>query len=160
MQKLKSIIIIVDSREKQPWEFLPEEKKPGQVQIIGSEVSGLNAGDYSVVGMEDIVRIERKAGFRELFVNYSDKEMKERFEAEMERLRPIKHKYIIVDSVLSKDALSLSVPQHGFGPTGNRIIEWLTKIELNFGVGTIFAGDAGSRVAKTIFKEVSRKYGQ
>jgi hypothetical protein len=69
--KLPSIVIIRDTREKENkgWDFHGEDKKPGKVQILGTEEIVLNAGDYSIKGHEDLVRIERKQGFAEMFTN-------------------------------------------------------------------------------------------
>src|SRR5258708_1569871 len=111
MAKLASIIIEKDSREKpnEGWNFEPEEKEAGKVQILGTEIIGIDAGDYRIKGHNDLLIIERKAGFSELFGNLANKEHKERFERELEKFKDIKHKYIIIESVLSKDIMGLSI---------------------------------------------------
>ena len=49
----QQIPIIVDTREQRPWSFQPEE-----FAVIKR---GLPAGDYSIVGLENRVAIERKS---------------------------------------------------------------------------------------------------
>lgn len=157
--KLPELVIIRDTREKEGkgW-FFQEEKRPGRMQIVNTVVEGLNAGDYAVKGYEDILRIERKNGFEELFGNLATREYRDRFYREMERLRStVKHPFIIVESNVNNDVFSLGVPQMKAGLPGSRIFEYLLEIQLEFGIPTIFAGDAGKRVARMLIEKVIRK---
>lgn len=154
---LASIHVLIDSREQTPWSFPAEEKRPGQVQILGSEIQGLDCGDYAIKEIPNALRIERKQGHCELFGNYSMKEHKERFERECIKLQKIDHKYILICTALTNDSLGLGVPQ-GYGPPGSRLLEWLIQIGLEYNVHVMYAGDAAQRVAKTIIKSVARKY--
>jgi len=45
-----AIVILVDTRERQPWEFA------GPTEIVG-----LDVGDYTVRGLEHLIRLERKS---------------------------------------------------------------------------------------------------
>lgn len=155
---LPEIVCLVDSREKEPWHFSVEEKKPGEIPIIGSEVVKLDQGDYTVKGLENFLSIERKNGWAELFGNYTPSSNKERFEREMERMSVIPHKYIIVESLINSDIMRLSVPQFVKSPPIKRILDWLVNINVTYGVQFIFAGDYGKQVAKNIMKSVARKY--
>jgi hypothetical protein len=155
---LPDITIIRDTREQKGWDFPAEEKQAGKIRIAGTIEQALDAGDYTIKGYEDLIRIERKYGFTELFGNLVPKEVQLRFEREMERLRPIPHKYIIIETSLSDDILGLSIPQMKFGPPASRIVKWLMEISLEYNVMPIFAGSCGKRVAKMIFDEVVRKY--
>lgn len=87
------------------------------------------------------------------------KENKDRFEREMEKLRDIPHKYILIETTLNKDTLGMSVPQIYKGPPCNTVIKWLTNLQLEYNINWIFVGDSGKKVARTIFDEVVRKYG-
>jgi len=157
--RLPSITIIRDTREKEGWVFDPEEKVAGKIQILGTEVDTLQTGDYTIKGMESIVVIERKNGVSELFGNYSPVEHKIRFEKEIQRMNEnIKHKYIIVESVLSNDLLSMSVPQMKYGPPAKRIVDWLSSLSIKYGVHVIFAGDCGKYIARSIFENIARSY--
>lgn len=158
----KEIIIKTDSREQNPWMF-PVETKESQKSkasmIIGSEVVGLNAADYTIKGFEDIIRIERKNGFGELFGNYSPKANRERFEREMDKLIDIKHKYILIETALNKDTLGLSVPQFKYGLPANVVFKWLIELQLQYGVHVMFVGDCGQKTARNIFEEIIKIYG-
>jgi hypothetical protein len=159
MRKLPDdIIVLVDSREQKPWEFKEETKEPGKIRIAGSEIVGLNAADYSLKGYEDIIRIERKRGFAELMGNMCPKDHKLRFEREMEKLRLIPHKYLLIETVPTHDALSLGVPQSRFGPPCSAIIKWLNEIEIEYGIHVQFVGECGKRIARSIFETIVRKY--
>jgi len=154
---LPEITIIRDTREQQGWIFEPEEKKPGKIRVLGTETATLDAADYSVKGYEDLIRIERKNGFGELFCNMSPKAHKERFEREMEKLRHIPYKYIIVETVLSDDALCLSVPQMFRGPPSSAVLKWLFELQMEYGIVPVFAGDAGQRTARYLIELAIRK---
>lgn len=158
---LPDITIRRDLREKENkgWWFDQEEKKAGKVRILGTIEKSLPAGDYALAGFEDLIILERKMGMRELFSNYSPKEHLERFRTEMIKLKDVKFKYLIIESNLSEDILSLTVPQYsGFGPPGIRVVEWVYELQREFGIVPIWAGDAGNRIAKSLFKEIARKY--
>ncbi|MFA5758804.1 MAG: ERCC4 domain-containing protein [Clostridia bacterium] len=160
MQRLPSYTVIRDTREQQDhgWIFEPEEKVGGKCQILGTKIEKLDAGDYSVVGLEDKVVIERKNGFGELFTNMTPKANKVRFENEMARMVNIPHKYILIESCLNKDILTLGIPQHSYGPPCSKVMEWLIELGLNYNIHVMFTGDAGKRVARRIFAQAARMY--
>jgi hypothetical protein len=154
--RLPALTVIRDTREQKGWDFHPEEKVAGKIQVLGTEVGTLEAGDYSLKGYEDIIRIERKMGFRELFGNYSPVANRERFEREMEKLRHIKYKYIIVESSLSDDLLGMAPPQVQTGLPCNTVMKWLEELEVEYGISVKYAGPCGKRLARTIFEAVAR----
>lgn len=160
MKKLSAITIIRDSREKQDegWFWQPEIKQAGKIQILETKVQVLDAADYAIEGFESICRIERKAGFGELFNNIVNKESKERFERELEKLREIKHKYLLIECNISKDILGFSIPQYKFPVPINRILKTLNEYELEYNLHVQFVADAGKRIAKNIFENIARKY--
>lgn len=155
--KLPSITIIRDTREQKGWNFDPEEKVAGKIQILGTEVGTLDAGDYTIKGMEHIVRIERKFGFCELFGNMTPVSNRERFEREMEKLRPIPYKYLVIESSINDDILGLSVPQIYKGPPGSAVLKWIFELQVEFGIIPVFTGSCGKRVVKQIFEAIIRK---
>lgn len=156
-KKFKELTIIRDTREQEGWIFDAEDKKPGYHKIIGTEETKLDTGDYSIKGLEDVFTIERKAHATELFMNYTPKSHKERFEREMERMSEIKHKYIIVESTLNKDILSLSIPQMHRTVPYKAVVAWLFELQIKYGFHIIWAGDAGKRVARMIIEKVARE---
>ncbi len=154
---MKNFIVTVDSREQKGWTFDPEEKKPGRCQLLGSEVGCLDAADYAIKGHENLIRIERKMGLRELFGNYTPVENKERFVREMEKLREVKYKYLVIESNLGLDIMSLSVQQFKYPVPASKVIEWIYDLQQEYGIVPIFAGDAGKKIARQLFELVIKK---
>lgn len=155
---LPEITIVRDTREKMGWDFPYEEKIAGKIRILGTVDEYIEEGDYTIKGAEDLIRIERKMGFGELFGNMIPRDHKERFEREIERLSNIRHKYIIIENNLSNDILGLSVAQFSKGPPCSSIVRWLIDLQINHDINIIFAGDAGKKVAKMIFDSIARRY--
>lgn len=82
---LTSFTVIVDSREQ----------TPSDLGELKSEVGTLCTGDYSIKGLEDFIRIERKS-LQDL-VQCVGRE-RSRFEKELTRLRGFNHRAILVES--------------------------------------------------------------
>ena len=158
-KRLPEITIIRDTREhaNNGWWFNEEEKKPGRIRVTGTVSQALDAADYTVLGYEDVVRIERKAGICELFGNMIPVANRERFEREMEKLRDIPYKYIVIETNLNDDVLGLSVPQMFKGPTSSSVVKWLFELQMEYGVVPVFAGGCGKRVARYIFENAIRR---
>jgi len=154
---LPSYTVIRDTREQDGhgWVFNPSipEKRPPVCD--GMVVDTLQTGDYSLVGYTDILAVERKFAFSELWGNYSSKK-RPAFEAEMERMSEIKHAYIIIESLFTPDIFELSPPQFRTGVPGKALVKWIMSLSVKFGVKIIPAGDCGRRIARTIFEEVIR----
>lgn len=81
---LKNIVAIVDTREQIPANL-------GEMKF---ERAALDTGDYSIKGLEQYLRIERKS-LQDL-IGCIGKE-RERFERELVRLRGFQHKSVIVE---------------------------------------------------------------
>jgi hypothetical protein len=118
-------------------------------------VDTLKTGDYSLVGYTDILAIERKADFCELWGNYSSKK-RPAFEAEMDRMSKIKHSYIIIESSFTPDIMELSPPQFVKGVPGKSLVRWLMFLTAKYGVNIIPAGACARKVAQMIMEEVVR----
>ncbi len=149
--------VIRDTREQDGhgWTFgahMPDRRPP---RCDGTVVDTLKTGDYSIVGYTDILAIERKADFSELWGNYSSAKRKT-FEAEMERMSSIKHRFIIIESLLTPDIMELSPPQFSKGVPGKSLIRWLMSLSVKYGVNIIPAGACSRKVAQMIFEEVVR----
>lgn len=82
------ICIIIDSREQRPYCF-PD---------LPVTVAGLKVGDYSLVGFEDRISIERKSLNDLLF---SLTKGRERFQRELERGRALDYFALIVEATMS-----------------------------------------------------------
>jgi len=148
--------VIRDSKEKEGhgWLFdAQDHPKPGKPMCLGTIVEHLETGDYTISGYEDLVTIERKIDFSELWVNYSQKDT---FEREMERMSNFKYKAIIVESVISPEIMQLTPPQFTTKVPGKVLVRWLMKIFARYDIPFIAAGKCGQQIAQIFFEEVIR----
>lgn len=150
MNKTKEVTIIRDTREKDGWNFESEEKKPGKVRVVGTQISTLSTGDYSILGFEDQFLIERKNSILELFGNYTPVEHKQRFERELERMKNVKYKYLIIEGNLSKDLWGMSIQQFRFPIPASRILEWVEELSITYGIQVRYAGDCGKKLFRRL----------
>ncbi len=154
---LPSYTVIRDTREQEGygWTFpvhIPDHRPP---RCDGMIIDTLQTGDYSLVGYTDILTIERKADFSELWGNYSSKK-RPAFEAEMDRMSKIKYSYIIIESLFTPDIMELSPPQFVKGVPGKSLVRWLMYLSVKYGVHIIPAGACGRKIAQMICEEVIR----
>ena len=75
-----SFTIIVDTREQQPWTF--------DNYVTANQK--LDTGDYSILGMENILAIERKKSVSEFANNITES----RFKDVVARLSQLKHSFL------------------------------------------------------------------
>ena len=123
--------IIIDTREQQPWTF----RRP--------LVTTLKTGDYSVIGFEDVICIERKAKVAEIAANF----IQDRFWNEMERMSSFKKKVMICEFTEAQIAIY---------PKGSNIPRWrqryirvkppylfscIEKIRNDYGIEVLFFDD-------------------
>ena len=87
--ELDGMTVIVDTREQTPWEF------PG----VKVQVHKLDQGDYSVLGLEGTIAIERKS-LADLTSTLA--QGRERFQAELVRLESVEHAMVIVEAAISQ----------------------------------------------------------
>lgn len=153
------LTVIRDSREKlgEGWNFAADDKKGYITKVIGTEIKGLDAGDYSLKEYPELLRIERKAGILELFGNIANKAHLDRFYREMEKLRSIKYKYIFIEDNLSNDILGMSLPQMRYGFPGSNILKTLFDIQIDYGVNFLFVGNAGKKTSRYLFETIMKK---
>lgn len=144
--------IIKDSREQQPWTF-------SRAKCVEDIQSGkLDTGDYSVVGYESLIAIERKASTSEIANNVTES----RFKDWLTRLSKFRYKYIIcefsLDDVLNFPANS-GIPAKLFGKikiSPAFLISCLAKIEVDYGIPVIYAGSrqAAETIAEALIKRI------
>lgn len=88
-------VIAQDTREQLPWTFAGLRSKSGKLIIPRVQRTTLDTGDYSVVGLFDTLRIERKS-LEDLYgVCGRDRA---RFVRELERLQEFRFAYLIIES--------------------------------------------------------------
>jgi hypothetical protein len=148
--------VIRDTREKEGygWHFLPHNIERRPPNCNGTLVKPLKTGDYSIQGYEDIVSVERKEDFAELWSNYTT--TRKRFEEEMERMSCIKHTYLLVESNLTSDHFELTPPQFSKGVPGKALIRWILWITAKHNVTFMPVGSSGRKVCQMILEEIVR----
>lgn len=147
-----SFTIIVDSREKQRLDFVPDQC------WSDIRVNKLSVGDYSVSGLEEVVCAERKANVDELAGNITGR----RFTDCLERMSGVKYRYLVCDfpfdDVLNYPASS-KIPSGGAKISSNFLLSKIAEINVQYGVTTLFCGSrAGSaRLILKLFKRVYQR---
>lgn len=152
-------ILIVDTREKKPWNF---DDDPEFESVTCTK---LDVGDYSIVGLEKHICIERKLSADELYVNVFKREHRDRLRREMKRFRGVKHRFIIIEEDLS----DLLDPDNYYVNTSGRnrkskkmpiavIMRELVDFMLNYDIHVIFAGGKGQGLAKTLLLRAYKEF--
>jgi ERCC4-type nuclease len=151
--KEENFTIIVDTREQIPWEFgfhTTSRKK-------------LNAGDYSIEGLEHILSIERKKSVSEIANNITEK----RFVRALDKIAKIPHKFILmefdVDDIYNFP-VGTDIPKRLWDKlkvSNKYIIKYLTEIQINYDIHVIYCGDSDNaeRLAISIMRRIYEKYG-
>ena len=97
MTKSKPYTIIKDTREQEGYTF--ESSSSRYHTCDGMVDQKLDTGDYSILGMEDKLCIERKASVVELANNVGHDQT--RFLKEIERMKSFPYKFLILEFSLS-----------------------------------------------------------
>ena len=131
---IKQFTAIADTREQQPLEF-------DSPYIDSVVVKKLDTGDYSIVGLEDMLCIERKNGIAEFYRNITQ----ERFENELERMRAFKYRFLVLECSLSEVmdvpySLGLNKKQTEMCKLKPKyVLMKISEIQVNYGVHVVFA---------------------
>ena len=141
--------LVVDTRERIPFDYEGDEEFEAIVH------TKLDAGDYSLKGLEHLIVIERKANADELFNNFTQN--KDRIYAEFERLRGHKIKIMMIEQScedimnpqnyyvnkkgLNKRAITMPVAV---------VAANLNTLIIEYGVQVIFAGSKARSMTKNI----------
>lgn len=151
-------VIIVDTREKKPWDFEADEAF-GEVKY-----QKLDVGDYSIEGLEDILAVERKANFNELHMNFTSNA--KRIKAEFDRMKDHKIKILVIE----EDCADMFNPSKYYvnklrarskRPINPKaacaiVASNLTKLIASHGVMVIFGGTRSQSLIRGIMLEVYR----
>lgn len=148
-------ILLIDSREQHPWGFGEDE------DFDGVERVKLDAGDYSIKGLEHVVMIERKANQDEIYTNFASKDGKRRLYAEFERAQDIPFKFIIVESSLEDvmNPQAYFVNKKGINKRHLKmpvavVTSNLTNLTLQRNVHVIYGGECAASMAKGLLLRV------
>jgi len=144
--------IIIDTREK-PQNRLFAASDEGDKQIKAYILEKVDAGDYTVLEIPNLVTIEKKQDGKELASNFI--KHKERFLREIERMQAFKHKYIVIQQTYPE-----FLDHNNWRPIRSikkrlawiaMVESWLIALQQNDGVHFIFAGkEHAPRIAKKI----------
>jgi ERCC4-type nuclease len=142
--------VIIDSREKTPWQF-------NHPDVTSAEVRKLHTGDYSIEGLEDILCIERKKTVAELATCATS----ERFKRELERMLDYKYRYLILEfdeEEIMRYPVGSFIPKNRWKKLkikGGFIMKFLQDISQDYGVKVVLAGS--STVAERKIVEIMKK---
>jgi ERCC4-type nuclease len=150
-------ILLIDTREKRPWQFDDDES------FEGVQYTKLDAGDYTIAGLEKIITIERKASVDELFINFTKN--KKRIFAEFERLKDHPFKIIIIeescDDVMNPNTYYVNrkhINKASPKMPAAVVVSNLMSLMLEHGAHVIFAGTKGRSMAKGILLKAYELY--
>ena len=150
--------VIKDTREQDGYFFSAFNTCAGMIE------QKLDTGDYSILGMEDKICIERKGCVEELAVNLGQK--KHAFLAEIERMTSFPHKFIVLEFSLED---ILKFPEETRIPiknkaalkiTGKYMIKCLFEFQLYNNVHILFCGNKYNAflAVSSILKRVNEMY--
>ena len=156
MEKIK-FTVVRDTREKEGWGW----EFPETDQIAGTITKKLDTGDYSILGMESILCIERKKSVAELATNINQ----ERFHKECFRMEAFPYKFIICEFNMG---LIVDFPEgsgiplsslHNIKLSPQFFMRRISEIQIKNGIPLIFAGssDNAKYAAGNIMKRVFEK---
>ena len=130
MDAVNGFTIAIDTREQRPYDF------------PGAEVKTLPTGDYSIVGFENRVTIERKS---KADAYSSLGHGRARFRREWERLTEFEYAAVVIEDSLK--GFLIRPPHSKMNPTSAvcTLLAWSVK----YGVQVYFAGDRDHSQALT-----------
>ena len=150
--KSKYFDIIVDTREQKPWDF----------KNYNTATAKLDTGDYSIVGLESVLCIERKSSVSEVSNNITEK----RFKDVLNRMTKYPHRHIIFEFDLND---ILNFPRNsGIPPklwknlriSPLYLLKYITEINTVYDIHTHFCGDRDNaqKLSVSIMKRVNEQY--
>jgi ERCC4-type nuclease len=133
----RGFTIVIDSREQRPYRFRD------------AVVKALESGDYSIVGLEDRIAVERKS--KEDAYSSLGKG-RGRFERELERLSRFDYAALVIESDFADFLQSPPFTRMSPKAAMNSLVSWSVK----YGIHVFFASDR--RHARALVYRVLEKY--
>jgi ERCC4-type nuclease len=133
----QNITVVVDTREQIPWSFT----RSSFVENVESRK--LDTGDYSILGWEDRICIERKASTAEIANNVTQK----RFFNELERMKDYEYKFLICEFPFTD---VLDFPRNSGIPFSKHkylkisspyILKVMSQIQIKYGISVIYTAN-------------------
>ncbi len=152
---MSKFTVITDTREQTPYIF------PITSFCNGSIVEGLKTGDYSLIGYQDILTVERKGSVSEIHQNV----LEERFDRELERMQEYKWGFCIFEFSMSQ---VLRYPEGANLPmsvkkkiriNGDFILRRLLELQFKYNTKFLFCDNRENSftVLNSIFKRVMQE---
>ena len=147
-----SLNVIIDTKEKTPWAL--EDPK-----VMSREYTSLKTGDYTLVGAEEYLCIERKSSVTEIAGNITTA----RFKRELERIQKIPYSYLIFEfsaqdifnypaSANLSPAILAKIRMNGV-----YLMRCLNRMQVRYGFNIIYAGNRynAERIAINLMEDVA-----
>lgn len=146
--------IVCDTREQTPWHFNASK------YCLGTTISKVNHGDYTIEGLEDKIFLERKASAAEIAHNVFEK----RFDKLLLESEKYKYRYIICEFPLSH----LVDYPHGSGlpksvirkirVSGALLLSKIFDYQINHGINIVFCDNNlyAKQFVLSLFKKIHK----
>ena len=147
MKKSPSAIqLLQDDREKDGWS---EEYLGAGFKV---ENKRMKTGDYTIVGMEKILCIEKKSGWSEIACDIATKANRQRFVKMLRRMKKYPIKIMVIHdkitTLLGRQFFSSSIHPHV-------VLGWLLNFQLEYGITVLLVGKKSK--AKATIRALIRK---
>ena len=148
-------LIIADTRDKKPWNFLEDEL------FLGTTRQKVEYGDYTIEGLEHLIFMERKANAKELAQNITEK----RFHKLMEMAQEFKYKYIIVECPFEHlleypkyEQISAETKKK-IKIHPNLLLSYFARVTIEYGINVLFCSSVkgGQAMAYRLLRQIYRR---
>lgn len=151
-EEVQRYTVIRDTREQKDngWTF------PASKTCEGTVIQTMKTGDYTVVGYESVLCIERKADTSEVVMNMFQK----RFKRELERLEEFKHPFLVCEFTLQdivQFPFNSGIPQNKWKElkvTPQLLMKMINEFQIEYKTKWVFAGAYGREFVSSLFKRV------
>lgn len=141
-------IVAIDTREQRPYAFpCPTVRKK------------LNSGDYSVLGMESLVAVERKS---KVDAYGTIGKGRDRFVSELERLSEMEYAAIVVESSMAEFVIPPEASRLNPKSAINSLIAWSIRygVHVFFADSRIMGQTVTLRILEKFYREKTRGFGK
>lgn len=158
MERASNYYVIKDTREQNGYNFSPHDSCLGMIE------DKLDTGDYTILGLEDKICIERKASPEELALNLGKDKV--RFMKEIERMMEFEHRFLILefnleDLIKFPDLTRIPIEKRPTVKiTGKYMSKMLAEFQIYNGIHVIYCGSLynGFQTTSGILKRINEKY--
>jgi hypothetical protein len=155
--------MVRDSNEQEGtgWKFAASRKSDPQL-CSGTVIAPLETGDYTIEGLEHVLRVERKGSVEDLVSSMCDGRMK----GQLSRLSKFKYAYVVIearfDDLVNWHFSATAMRKAGFKvglPTPDAAVSAFMKFHFAYpSVHMFFVGKGGRDFIRSLFKRVIEDY--